>query len=78
MKLGITAKDKITGFTGILTGRAEYITGCTQYLVQPPLNKEGAFVDAHWIDVDRLEEVVKEPVLLPRTASGFDVAAPIR
>ena len=28
LSLGVTVKDKITEFSGIVTGRCEYITGC--------------------------------------------------
>lgn len=36
IQLGNEARDKITGFTGIVTSRAEYLTGCTQYGLTPP------------------------------------------
>lgn len=32
-ELGATLKDKITGFEGIATGVASYITGCDQYVI---------------------------------------------
>jgi hypothetical protein len=54
LQLGVKAKDKITGHEGILTGRASYITGCDQYLVQPPA-KDGEFKNGTWIDEGRLE-----------------------
>jgi len=61
-ELGATLKDKITGFEGVATGVASYITGCDQFCVQPKL-KDGAFVDSKWFDDNRLElagdEVVK-------------------
>ena len=47
------AKDKITGFEGIITGVARYITGCDQYLVQPKA-KGGDHKDALWFDEGRL------------------------
>jgi hypothetical protein len=31
--LGVTVKDVIHGFEGVVTGRCQYLTGCTQYLV---------------------------------------------
>lgn len=34
-KLGLKAKDKITGFEGIITARCEYLTGCNQYCLTP-------------------------------------------
>lgn len=29
--LGRKVRDKVTGFEGIVTGRATYLTGCDQY-----------------------------------------------
>lgn len=52
--LGKKAKDKITGFEGIITGRAQYLYGCDQYLVTPPA-KDGAKIEAYWFDEGRLE-----------------------
>lgn len=54
--LGITVKDKITGFSGIITGLARYITGCDQYLVQPEA-KNGDYKEGRWFDEGRLVEV---------------------
>ena len=51
---GSKMKDKVTGLEGTITGRADYITGCRQYSLQPPL-KEGDVPPAVWLDEDRLE-----------------------
>lgn len=53
--LGMEVEDKITGFKGVITGYAQYITGCTQYLVQPPVGKEGTWVESQWFDEGRLK-----------------------
>jgi hypothetical protein len=53
-QIGQTLKDVITGFTGIATGRCEYVTGCTQLLLQPPTKENGDFVESRWLDEDRL------------------------
>jgi hypothetical protein len=37
--LGKKAKDKITGFEGIITPKHLYLTGCTQYGIQPIIDK---------------------------------------
>jgi hypothetical protein len=58
LELGLMAKDKITGFRGIMTGFVSYLTGCDQYLLAPPVDKEGKHVDAKWFDVNRIEVVV--------------------
>ena len=48
--LGDKVKDKITGFTGIATGRAEYLTGCIRFYVERP----GKEPKADWYDEERL------------------------
>jgi hypothetical protein len=63
MQLGKTARDKYTGFEGLVTGRVEYLTGCEQFLLQPrKLDDKGQPIEPKWLDVDRIEEVVAEQV----------------
>ena len=52
--LGHKVKDRITGFTGIVIGRVEYLTGCNQVLVAAPVGADGALKDSHWIDEQRV------------------------
>ncbi len=78
-KLGVTVKDKITGFTGIVTGCVNYITGCNQVLVTPKMDKAGSFVAPVWLDEQRCVQVGKAIIKIDNsTSKGFDVAAPIR
>ena len=53
--LGNEAKDKITGFSGIVTSRAEYLTGCTQYGLTPPVGGDGQVRASEWFDEGRIE-----------------------
>lgn len=77
MQLGIRVKDKITGFTGIVTGTVDYLTGCSQALVAPGLDDKGMIRDSVWLDIQRLERVGTEQIILDNSASpGFDKAAP--
>ena len=39
--LGSKAKDKITGFTGIIAARSNHITGCDTYGLCPEVDKDG-------------------------------------
>lgn len=57
-ELGDRVRDRVNGFEGMVTGRAEYLYGSTQILVtpteaptegKPPLNV--------WLDEDRVEMV---------------------
>lgn len=55
ISLGKKARDKVTGFTGVITGRAEYLYGCTQYCIVPPASKDGGYVDGQWFDEGRVK-----------------------
>lgn len=59
-ELGLRATDKISGFTGTITSRVEYLTGCDRYYVQPKASKEGTFVEGAYFDEAQLitDEVV--------------------
>ena len=76
--LGATVTDKITGFSGIVTGICLYLTGCNQALVTPRM-KDGKVEDAKWIDVQRLDIEAGDKVVLDNgTTPGCDLPAPIR
>jgi hypothetical protein len=54
--LGCEAKDRITGFQGIITGHAKYLTGCDQYIIQPKCeDSNGKYPEANWFDEGRIE-----------------------
>ena len=78
LAFGLKAKDKITGFEGVLTGRCAYISGCTQWLVAPTA-KENDFKSATWFDEQRLEVIESEAIVLDNGATpGSDISAPIK
>lgn len=79
VKMGMAAKDKITGFQGVVTGICEYLTDCTQALVCPPVDEKGSARDSKWIDIQRLEQVGTDIIKIDNGATpGCDMAAPIR
>lgn len=56
IELGQKAKDKITGFEGILTARHQYITGCDQYQLSPDgLDEDGKLKEMYSFDEGRIE-----------------------
>ena len=56
IELGQEAKDKVTGFEGIITARHQYITGCDQYQLCPPgVDKENKLKDIYSFDEGRIE-----------------------
>jgi hypothetical protein len=52
--LGQKAKDKITGFEGILIAHVRYLTGCDQYALVPPA-ENGEVKSAQYFDEGRIE-----------------------
>ena len=70
IELGVIARDKITGFGGIVTGRAEYLTGCVQYMVTPPVKKDGSYAESGWLDEDRLEVICNNKFVLTPDKAG--------
>ena len=72
--LGQKAKDKITGLEGIVTGKAEYLYGCTQYCVVPPARDGKA--GGEWFDEGRIE--VTGNGVLPEEVAGEKPGGPNR
>lgn len=57
VELGEYTRDKITGFSGTVVGRARYLYGERRALVQGhTLTDTGLPTDPQWIDEQRLEE----------------------
>jgi len=59
--LGHTVKDILTGFSGVVTGSAQYLTGCDQVSVTPTMTEVGKYPDGVWLDINRVE-VLDNPV----------------
>ena len=51
---GQEAKDIVSGFTGIITSRCDYLTGCNQYCLLAP-SKDNAEPVSRWVDENRVE-----------------------
>jgi hypothetical protein len=73
-KLGDTARDMITGFEGAVTGRAEYITGCAQLLIQS-CELHGGDTKSCWFDEARVR-LVNRAVFPTVDVSGPDPGGP--
>jgi hypothetical protein len=71
--LGRTVRDKLTGFTGVVTGYIYYMTGCNQVLATPKASPTGDLGDSKWFDVQRLEvdQNVERIVLDNADTPGF-------
>lgn len=71
--IGAKAKDKITGFTGVITSRIEYLFNANSNGVTPPMDKDGKLPDGYQFDEGRME-ILPEPKPLKQE----DVASPKR
>ncbi len=54
INLGDKVKDSVSGFSGIVTCRHEYLNGCARLSVQPPVNKDGTLPDERTFDEPQL------------------------
>ena len=61
-ELGSVAKDKITGFEGVIRVRSEYLTGCDVYGLQSRELKENKPADYVFID-EALIELIRPDFL---------------
>ena len=52
--LGFTVKDQISGFTGVVTAKTEWLNGCIRYGVQSRELNEGIPLKSQWFDEDDL------------------------
>jgi len=74
---GDTVRDLVTRFEGVITGRADYISGCNQYSVTTRLSgkKSGEHgeackeIEGRWFDEDRLQLLEPERIVLPGYAT---------
>lgn len=66
-ELGTTLKDELSGFTGVVTGRADYLTGCNTYCLLPKIKESGEYPDSKWLDEGRLGQTSSDIVKLEET-----------
>lgn len=78
--IGDLGKDRVTGFTGVVTATAQHITGCDTVYLTPKVDKDGKHGDGGWYDVHRVDVVEAGHVKLPNTENGqvgaMDLPAP--
>lgn len=76
IELGQKAKDKITGFEGIVVSKHTYIDACSQYGLQPESKDSSTLPDIKYFDEGRLfcrptnKKEVKEFIEMARKKHG--------
>ncbi|KKN02600.1 hypothetical protein LCGC14_1116030 [marine sediment metagenome] len=58
-EVGNKVKDLVTGFSGIIIGRTDWLTGCNTYGVKSEKLKDGLPMEAEWLDEIQLKEIGK-------------------
>lgn len=70
--LGYKAKDKVTGFAGVIDSMCFDLYGCIQASLKPPMNDKGEIPQGYWVDVTRLEVNTKKRIVeLPNFYEGY-------
>lgn len=62
--LGARVRDLVTGFEGVITGRAEHLSGCNTYGVQPVAKDATDYKSSQWFDEPRLEQISKKVLVI--------------
>ena len=64
VKLGSYVRDKVTGLTGYVMARTEYLTGCVHIGIAPnKVKQDGTMPDWQWIDEGRCDVVERKKSL---------------
>jgi hypothetical protein len=61
--LGLRARDKVTGFEGVIASVHFDLYGCVQVVITPPKMADGKLGDGHYFDVHRIELIPGERVM---------------
>lgn len=78
IELGDEAKDKISGFAGVVTGVTQWLNGCRRFMLTPKkLSKDGKPAEAQWFD-DVQVVLVKATAMPKAPPAGGPRAAPTR
>ena len=69
-KLGDKVRDKISGLEGIITSRIEFLNGCVQYGIQPPVTPDGTMREVEYIDEEQLEHIEEKKKSIKKNDTG--------
>jgi hypothetical protein len=79
IKLGSTARDKISGFKGTVIAITDWLNGCRRVTVAPQELKDGKRIESDTFDVQQLELVEATPApVVPEKRPGGPTMHPTR
>jgi hypothetical protein len=76
-ELGSKAKDKVTGYKGLIIARTEWLYGCRRYVLQAQELKDGKPIETVCVDQDAVE-IVEEAPPHKMSERGGDAPSPTR
>ena len=71
--LGAFVREQITGYEGVVVGRAQHLTGCNTYGLKSRKLKDGIPIDTQWFDENQL--ALKEESMSSKRFDTFDTGA---
>lgn len=82
LNFGDRVRDRLSGFTGIVTGKHTFISGCAKVTIAPDELRDGKMQESQWVDVQFVEIVKARAFEVDngRTPGGSDAppAGPVR
>jgi len=76
-ELGVEAKDKVTGFKGIILSRTEWLNGCKRYALQSRKLDAGKVIEVQYFDEEQIE-IIGNGIAVRQRPTGGDRPAPMR
>lgn len=76
LAMGDLARETLSGFSGVVSGRVEHIAGCNQVLLQPEVGADGAWRDSIWFDVERVEVIERGYSAIEGRPTGGEIPTP--
>ena len=77
IQLGDKARDSITGYTGIVIARTEWLNGCWRITIQAQELKDGKPVDNQTFDAEQVEVVDAKHKPEPARRTGGPFPDPV-
>ncbi len=77
IKLGDTAKDTITGYTGTVVAITNWLNGCQRITIQSPNLHNGCPVGDQTFDVEQVKQVTSKKKIEPSRIGGPSIP-PVR
>ncbi len=76
IELGQKVESLVTGFSGFVTARYEYLNGCCRYEVQPKIDDAGNHVSSKCFDEQELKALDEKIIIVPTETGGPQSVVP--